>query len=292
MTRKLKVYSAIEAVLGRQRTWKLGRFLYFGARRELHNHPEHNGEYRLIGWALDAHRASGASGPVTVLDVGANIGEWSERAAREIAARPGLATGARLVAFEPASAQRESLRQRLAGAGGAITVDIRDSAVGAAKGRVRFAVTGDSTGTSGIVPGGTSNGAAREVEVEVVALDDLGLGDTLLVKVDTEGNDFNVICGARRLLEEKRIGILQFEYNWRWIDFGHTLHSVYRFAEGLDYAIGALTQDGIELHGAWHPELDRFTETNYVLVRRDLVARLPHTRVAFDAANTLVEARA
>jgi hypothetical protein len=127
------------------------------------------------------------------------------------------------------------------------------------------------------------------IEVEIVTLDRIcaerGYAYVDFVKVDTEGNDFNVIVGARGLLDKQAIGILQFEYNWRWIAFGHSLFEVFKFLEGREYVLGRLTQTGIEVYDVWHPELDRYIETNYVLVHRDRLDALPYVAMSFDNSN-------
>jgi hypothetical protein len=48
--------------------------------------------------------------------------------------------------------------------------------------------------------------------------------------------------------------------------------------------------DGIEVYDTWHPELERFIETNYVIAHHDALAALPHWRATFDAANTAARA--
>lgn len=115
----------------------------------------------------------------------------------------------------------------------------------------------------------------------------LSIEEILLIKIDTEGNDFNIICGSQRLLQEGRVMVVQFEYNWRWVGFGHWLQSVFRFIKSHDYALGLLTQDGVEVHDQWHSELERYNETNYVLIRKDILPLLPHRRVVFTVSNTV-----
>ena len=57
-------------------------------------------------------------------------------------------------------------------------------------------------------------------------------------------------------LDREAIGVLQFEYNWRWIPFGHTLKEVFDFLAGRPYLLGRLTADGVEYYADWHPEPD------------------------------------
>jgi FkbM family methyltransferase len=290
---KLSAYRAIETIVGRDLVWRLGRFFYLGARRELVNDPTTNGEYALIKWVFEAleveRRGAKATNPkVVVIDVGANIGEWTNRALLE-AEVAGLGPVTQVHAFEPSPALQEELGERFARDIARGRAAVYSQAVADKAGKSRFTMTGPRAGTNALSSGSAVSG--DEIEVEVSTLDAVAAllsdGDIALVKIDTEGNDFNVIRGAARLLQEARIIVLQFEYNWRWIGFGHWLQSVFRVVEGLPYAVGRLTQEGIEVHDRWHPELEHFNETNYVLLRSDILPRLPHRRVVFGLSSTL-----
>lgn len=281
MNKKLALYQALESVLSRRRLWKLGRYLYQGARRELVNHPDLNGEYALFDRAIPHWRAS--EGELLFLDVGANFADWSVKLLDRLG---DIRSRARIIAFEPAPAQADRAQASIESAARGARVALERSAVGAESGLVTFDVTGEGTGNSGI-----ATGAARgeAIEVPLLRLDDYPpiAGDAAipLVKVDTEGNDFNVIRGAQALFDSQRIEMLQFEYNWRWLAFGHVLREVFEWMSGRGYTIGLLTQDAIELHAEWHPELDRFFETNFVIVRDDLIDRLGATRMRFGRDN-------
>lgn len=280
-------YELLERAFGRRFLWRLGRWLYQGSRRELRNDPEVNGEYGLQGWmtALLAERAVGRA--AVICDVGANIGDWAERMAGRLA-QAGL-TDFVLHCCEPAPDQRRRLEARLQSLIGEGRAAADPRGLGARPGAASFRITGADSGDSALAVGaGADDGGA--IAIEVTTLDRLAAerdyAELDLVKVDTEGNDFNVIQGAASLLDAGRIGVLQFEYNWRWVAFHHWLKDVFDFAAARPYALGRLTRDGVELYEAWHPELDRFIETNYVLVRKDLLARLPHWYGEFDASNT------
>ena len=263
-----------------------------GVCRELVYDPRSNGEYALQGWVLEALEDwPDRNAASVILDVGANLGDWSANFLDELRVRD-LNRAARIYAFEPAPDQRASLMDRLADEIKTGTVSVHRLAVGAEAGHVRFVVTGADSGTSAIATGEDSASGSK-IEVDVATLDDIAkeleIDKVLFLKIDTEGNDFNVISGASRILEEERVKVVQFEYNWRWMAFGHWLKTVFQFIENRNYSLGMLTQNGMEIHSVWHPELDRYIETNYVLVRRDFLARLPHCHMTFDASNTPVE---
>ena len=54
--------------------WRLGRKLFTNARGDGQNNPRTNGEYWLLEQVLTE-----SSRPRVLLDVGANIGEWTAR---------------------------------------------------------------------------------------------------------------------------------------------------------------------------------------------------------------------
>lgn len=290
---KQSLYRAVEAVLGRAVAWKAGRLLYLGARRELGNDPEDNGEYALIEWIVEGivPRVSPVGSPrpqPALIDVGANAGDWTARALQTLDGRD-LRRLLPVHAFEPAPPLHARLCARFAGEIQQGRVQLYRVAVGAVSGAAGFMVTDAFAGTSSLSQGRMAPG--EEVEVEVRTLDDFarqrGLGDLLLVKVDTEGNDFNVIIGGARLLRERRVVALQFEYNWRWVGFGRCLRNVFDEIADTSYVFGRLTRETIEVHAEWHPELERYFEANYVLVREDMLPFLPHRRVVFGASSTI-----
>ncbi len=296
MNRRLRIYGWLEAILGRERLCRLGRFLYFGARRELLNDPVCNGEYALHDWiiaGLQGAKSEGESEEPTIhfLDVGANLGEWTGALAQSIE-RHGLVGNTKIHAFEPAPAQGDAICSKFSSQVEDQAIVLCRKAVGASEGSVSFIVTGPQAGNNSIA---TENSPieGETLSVPLTTVDDYAeeakLDAIALLKVDTEGNDFNVIQGASRMLDEGRIGVLQFEYNWRWIDFGHWLKSAFDLAKAKsDYEFGLLTNDGIELQGEWHHEMERYIETNYVIVRRDLIDSLPCTWMRYDASNVSV----
>lgn len=56
----------------------------------------------------------------------------------------------------------------------------------------------------------------KSMKVECKTLDalvfDLGLDHIDYLKIDTEGAEYKILCGAKKLLEENRISFIQFEY--------------------------------------------------------------------------------
>jgi FkbM family methyltransferase len=286
------LYQGLEAVIGRSRAWRLGRWIYLGARRELLNDPDVNGEYALQrAWLKAQTIGSGPRESYRIFDVGANVGAWTVNFLNELKAA-GLDDYV-IWAFEPAPAQRRALILgcEAAIAAGAMVADprgLRDET-----GRALFQIVGDTAGTNALVGQDRRRDDGSSLEIEVTTLDAVCAEQRIdrlhFAKVDTEGNDFNVILGATGLFDAQAIDLLQFEYNWRWIEFGRWLKDVFEFLEGRPYALGRVTPDGIEIYQAWRPELERYIETNYVIVHRALLPGIPHWRAVFDESNAAVQ---
>lgn len=285
----LTLHSGIERALGRSLTWRLGRWLYLGSRRELINDPRLNGEYALQGWLLRAARRRGPDQRLVFVDVGANLGDWAAQLLQAIQ-RDGLPCPVALHAFEPAPAQRSALAMRLAPFLEMAAVEVDARGLAADCGAARLILEGDQAGSNALA---TDDDVlvGNVVDIDVTTLDQVclerGYEHLFFVKVDTEGNDFNVIQGARGLFEVESISALQFEYNWRWVHFGHTLRDVFRLFENSKYLISKITPDRIEIYDRWHPEIERYLETNYLILHRDLVPDIPSWQAAFDRFNAL-----
>lgn len=136
-----------------------------------------------------------------VLDVGASIGLITFPL---LGSRPDLIVHA----FEPNPVNIAGWRRNreLNEAGTAVLVE---SAVGAQPGRARLTVMSDHE-SGYIEPEPTG-------EIAVITVDDYvsaaGIDRVELLKLDTEGHEFAALQGASRLLEERRVARIVYEFN-------------------------------------------------------------------------------
>ncbi|MSP23975.1 MAG: FkbM family methyltransferase [Myxococcales bacterium] len=269
------------AALGRRQFARLGRFLWQRSRLDLPNDMATNGEERLVRAfaalaALDAAGETPRRTPV-VMDVGANVGDWSAVLVDSLAAA-GAPTPS-LHAFEPVPEARRKLEQRLGSrSAGLAALEIRSEAVADAEGKATFNVVGDTAGRSSLVL--LAGEVARAfVDVTVTSLDayaeSRGITRIDLLKIDTEGNDCRVLEGAVGLLSRRAIGWAQFEYNHRWIGYRRYLRDVFELVVPHGYSVGKITPLGIERYAAWHPELESYCEGNYLIWHGELPTTLP-----------------
>lgn len=133
------------------------------------------------------------------LDVGANVGSYTIWAAE---------LGADVIALEPAEDTFALLMENIALNG--YPVDAIQAAAGAACGTARFTNGRDSV--NHLDPLGS-------VQTRVVTIDSL-IGDRRVagMKVDVEGFEIDVLRGCERALSERRIGLVQLEWNGTSLD--------------------------------------------------------------------------
>ena len=257
---------------------RIGRRLYQWGRHEVVNAPEANGEYAL----LEALIRSSSAPELAYLDIGANLGNWTQQAIRLSAQHN---TKVRIHCFEPCAGTRSLLEARM---NGHSEVSVVALALSDHRGTATFYSSGEGKGTNSL---GASSGPIAE-QVEVCTLDHFletrRLGHVRMAKVDAEGFDFLILKGATKTLANRAIDVIQFEYNWRWLQNGASLRAVFDLIKCLDYSFGKLTPSGILEFREWHFELDRFFEGNYVLLRRGAAIRYPVFKAQFDESNALL----
>ncbi|MBM4359922.1 MAG: FkbM family methyltransferase [Deltaproteobacteria bacterium] len=258
----------------RRLTWRVGRRIYTEARGEVVNVPATNGEHQILAKALDHARAG-----QRLLDIGAKLVAWTVEARRLGA----VDRGCRLHPFEPTSATRALL-----------TVNVGDfahvhaEAVSDAEGRATLYSSGAAAGSNSLTP---AVGSVPE-EVAVTTIDAFlareGDPPVLFVKIDTEGFDALVLRGAQRTLARAAVEVVQFEYNQCRIANRLALRDVFELLETIPYRLGKLVGERLEFYDAWHYELDRFVETNFVLVKRGGPLERLGVAMRFDESNTAV----
>lgn len=150
-----------------------------------------------------------ASGPGAIVDVGANIGVYTLNF-RERSAAP-------IVAFEPDPASFDLLSRNVSN-NALPSVTIRRAACGDAPGRQRFC---------GGINGAMVVAGEGDAEVAVVRLDDALDGRRIaLIKIDCEGYEWQVLSGARALIETQQ-PLLFVELHPKLIGrYGHSLAEV------------------------------------------------------------------
>lgn len=262
---KRHLAAILRGLLGRRLLGRTGRYLLNAARLDgLGDRFEINGEAEV----QDAVVRASSPDPLVVLDVGANVGNWSKALVERCARAQRKLT---LHAFEPSASTFETLKRNAASWGGEAQVGIHRLALSNRTGTAEFHSVGENKGRNSLheIPGESRPEGWIELKTLDAFAAEQGLEHIDLVKVDAEGHDFFVIQGARKLLEDGRIRSLQFEYTWRWIHSRTYLRDVFEFLAGKPYALGKITPQGIEYYPRWEWKLETYVGGNYLITRND-----------------------
>ena len=267
----------------RRYAWRLGRKLYCTARGEGANQIDINGEAYAQRRVL-AMAKPGES--ITVFDAGANLGEWTQSLIEQM--RPEQLEMVKIWAFEPSLKSYENIQARFANSEFVSCIPL---ALSNESGRDQLMMASATGGTNTLsFDTALERQAYAVTEIEKTTANEFcethGIEHVHLFKCDTEGHDLHVIEGAKPLLTSERIDVLQFEYNHRWIYSRGFLKDVFDIVAELPYTVAAMRSSRIELLHAWHPELDRFFEANYLLVHNRALALFDVLDGHFDASNT------
>ena len=247
----------------RRIAWRAGRALYCAARGErVSQDIAADGEAYVQECVI---RAVPLSTQLRVIDIGANQGDWTLSLLRLLP--PERRHTVRIDCFEPVARTRERLRAALAAQERGELAEIHALAISDDSGPARMALMSESGGTNSIHFDGSGRAPPGGwVNVEKITLAAFftghGVRHVHLVKVDTEGHDMNVLHGARQLLIERRIDVVQFEYNHLWVHSRYFLKDVFDLIKDLPYHIGRIKPASIELIERWHHEsIDFFIAT-------------------------------
>jgi FkbM family methyltransferase len=146
-----------------------------------------------------------------IIDVGANVGNYS----RKVRAAN---SKVKIYAFEPHPATYQKLLNNTAG----MQIEAINSGVGSSSGILKLYDYAEDDGSSHAslyqeVIEKIHKSKATEHEVEVITLDEFAERDHVdrvsLLKIDTEGNELEVLKGFTKYLEAGKVDLIHFEFN-------------------------------------------------------------------------------
>ncbi len=211
--------------------------------------------------------------PSLCIDVGANKGHYSHTLLES--------TTTKVIAFEPLPEAFKSLKMLAAEFPGRLVAV--DKGVGSENaeldlyyGEADSELASFSTEINEIAHVGEAN--KNRVKVPVVTLDTyfehesraLGAHEIDLLKIDTEGYEYEVLTGATDTIRKLRPKFIQIEYNWHQLFKMRSLYSFARLLDGyvpyqlLPYGSGLIKVD------VRKPESNIYRYANFVFVREDI----------------------
>lgn len=224
--------------------------------------PDHrlNGEENLLrSLAPHCH---------TFVDVGANVGGWTELFSQY------CPNDYKALLFEPGQAAFSVLFEKFSDVSSIVMLQM---AVGSESGKISFFEEPNAGVKSSIVQNFASRDAVK-IEVEVTRLDvaihDQGWDFVDYVKIDTEGFDYQVLVGMKDLLKKGEIGFIQFEYNQPWANTSSTLLGAFNLLKEYGYSHYLIRSDGLyELDYSKYHEYFRYSNFLAVAPERDYLVK-------------------
>lgn len=95
---------------------------------------------------------------------------------------------------------------------------------------------------------------------------DQGIDRINFLKVDTEGNELEVLLGAKHLLKKGKIDYIQFEYGGTFLDAKITLKEVFDALQNYRYSIFKIFPNRLEYRPQFKPEYENFEYSNFLAI--------------------------
>lgn len=239
---------------------KLGMFAEF----YLDNYYDSNGDIEINGerFLLRTLKSYNFN---TIFDVGANVGDWSLIAAEYFPA-------ATVHAFELSSSTYSTTASRLSGKN-FVTNNVGLSNVA---GVIHYKDYGDNSGKNTIINDATFWDESIQMESKESILttgdsycDERNISFIDFLKIDVEGADHLVLQGFDRMLTNKNIRVIQFEYGYTHADAKFLMRDFFSLLNSKGYIVGKMWSDGIEFSDFFYWLNNFKSGPNYVAVRED-----------------------
>ena len=206
-----------------------------------------------------------------IFDVGANRGEWTKAVLDEAPFE------GKIYCFEPILnifQALEKLKKQYIGING--TVNCFNTALGKKDGEltINYFPSEESCGCSTFFERPLlGNITTQKVKVKITSLDliarEQNISHINFLKIDTEGSELNVLLGAKDLIENNNIDVIQFEYGGTYLDANIKLSQVYDFLKTNNYLIFRIISQGLIFIDEWNDSLENFQYSNYLALKAD-----------------------
>jgi FkbM family methyltransferase len=223
---------------------------------------DHDNDFRTNGEEAFAHAK--LRGAKVAFDVGAAKGGWTEIA---LAADPNVVVHC----FEPTSRRFKILSERDFGA----RVVLNNVGLGDVPTKTQI-FYGASGGSNSLYPQRYNGQRYQESDVETVTISTIdtycqehGIEYVDFIKMDIEGYETAAIRGAEQMLRAGRIGIIQFEYSYVFLDAGTSLMQLMKLVNDINpaYEFHKIYPDGTRRVAAYEHTLDNFKTQNWALIK-------------------------
>jgi len=198
------------------------------------------------------------SDEIVVLDIGANVGNYSK-------AILDLRPNAKIFAFEPSSFARKLLEDNFPNEK---RVDIFPFALSSSSGKAVLWSDKAGSGLGSLTKRRLDHFNINE-EIQLLTLDEWNLNRSVkpdLIKIDVEGHELDVLMGGEGILKDTKI--VQFEFGGCNIDSRTYFQDFWYFFSSRDFSIYRISPSGPIPIANYDEEDEYFKTTNYLAVRK------------------------
>ena len=201
---------------------------------------------------------------VVALDVGANLGNWSADLLEII-------PNSKIFAFEPSRDTFELLTQRFKNCP---TIHCENVALGGENRKATLFSNESTSGWASLTKRRLEHFGIDFTQTEEVTVQTLDHWVKIsekpylpnILKLDVEGHELDVLCGAKKSLDT--IDIIQFEFGGCNIDTRTFLQDFWYFLLERDFELFRVTPRGVKLIEGYQESDEIFSTTNYIAVRK------------------------
>lgn len=193
---------------------------------------------------------------IIVFDVGANLGDYAEMIL-QVFNRNGL----QLFAFEPAKDTFDRLNERMTerpiklnNFGFSDKDEILKLYTSELGSDYASLYQSDKSNTHQSIQLKTIDGFCAENNIDLIDF----------IKIDVEGHELKCLLGAKNLLSQKAIKVIQFEFGISNIYSKVTFKEIYDFLTSYNYKICRVLKNGLVPIYKYHHSLEVYYTTNYI----------------------------
>ena len=220
-----------------------------------------SGELNVLSYVKDRFRNEKK---IVVFDVGANVGNYSIAVARTLGEK------ATIHCFEPSAKTYVLLAKNTAGLN---NITLNNFGIGEVASSRLLYTDREGSGLASVYQRELGYmGVTMDVseEIKVSTLDEYctvkNIDRLHFLKLDIEGHELSALKGARKLISEKKIDLIQFEFGGTSMDSRTYFHDFYTLLKN-DYKIYRILKDGLfELPG-YKITYEIFDAVNFLAAR-------------------------
>lgn len=203
--------------------------------------------------------------PITVFDVGANVGSWSLIAHR-------LFPNATIHCFELSRTTFETLKNNI----GHIPFVLNNVGLADKTGVFEYKDYGTNSGVNTILLDQIYHDKNTQPKIEKATLltgaeycQSNNISHIDFMKIDVEGAEHLVLSGFSDLLVTRSIRVIQFEYGYVNGDSKYLMRDFHRFFNGCGYIVARIQKGPIFFKEWTYKDNDFMSGPNYVAIRED-----------------------